>query len=391
MSLLFRTRPPAPEPTRSFELPPHLAEMIRTNYATVDPTQGLTAMQSVAVWATADLIASTVSELPVDVLAGRKKRSVPGNLEDPGGDGTGREDWGYRLLMSWLLRGNAYGFANSYDQRSGRALTVDLLSPMKVRPEELGNEIQWCHNGRRLEGADLRDFRHWRVNPQPGVVLGKSVIEAHAISIGVSLRSAQFGDQWFRDGAHPSGMLVNARPLKEVDAEQAKRRLKDVQQGNRDPLVVGEGWDYKDLQVSPEESQFIETQKYSEAQCARMFGPGYAEVLGYDSGGSMTYSNIVDRRQDLLVLSLNRWVRRYDRVLTMLLPPSTQRARSDRDALLEATTKERYETHALALNAKWRTVNEIRLIEDLDPVPWGDEPIQTNQQEGVSSGNAAKS
>jgi len=122
-----------------------------------------------------------------------------------------------------------------------------------------------------------------------------------------------------------------------------------------------------------------------------MFGPGYAEVLGYDSGGSMTYSNIVDRRQDLLVLSLNRWVRRYDRILTSLLPPNSQRARADRDALLEATTKERYETHALALNAKWKTVNEVRNDEDMEPVPWGNEPIQTNQTQGVTSGNAAQS
>lgn len=390
MSIFYRAREPKADEQRSFELPPQLAAMIPTNYATVDPTQGLTAMQSVAIWATADLIASTVSELPVDVYSGRVKRSTPGNLDDPGDDGSGREDWAYRLVMSWLIRGNAYGFENSWDIR-GRALTVDLLGPADVSAQLVDHQPQWYYRGKRLEGDMARQFRHWRVQPQPGTLLGQSVIEAHATSIGVSLRSNQFGDQWFREGAHPSGMLVNKAPLSNVNAEQAKERLKDVTRGHRDPLVLGEGWDYKALQISPNESQFIETQKYSEAQCARMFGPGYAEVLGYDSGGSMTYSNIVDRRQDLLVLSLNRWVRRYDRILTLLLPPNSQRARADRDALLEATTKERYETHALALNAKWKTVNEVRNDEDMEPVPWGNEPIQTNSPQGVTSGNAAQS
>lgn len=366
--------------------------MVQQNYANVNPASGNTSLQSVAIWATADLIASTVSELPADSYSnGRRRGTLPGNIEDPGGDGSGREDWLYRLLMSWLIRGNGYGFETDWDRRTGRATTVDLLGPTNVTATDAPDGVQWYHKGKRIEGSRLSQFKHWRVNPQPGQVLGLSVIEAHAVSIGISLRSAQFGDQWFKDGAHPSAMMVNAHPLKDIDAEQAKRRLKEVQQGNRDPLVVGDGWTYKDIQVSPNESQFIETQGYSEAQCARMFGPGYAEVLGYETGGSMTYANVVDRRQDLLVLSMNKWIRRADRILTELLPPSTQTVRLDRDALLEATTMQRYQAHALALTNKWRTVNEIRAIEDLEPVAWGNEPNQTSTPQGVSSGNAAQS
>ena len=389
MSIFYRSQSAAVE-QRALEWPASLPPLTPTNYATVNPTQGLTAMQSVAIWATADLIASTVSELPIDVFSGRVRRSTPSNLDDPGDDQFGREDWAYRLLMSWLIRGNAYGFENSWDMR-GRALSIDLLGPGDVRAQVVDNEPQWYFRGRRIEGDKSRQFRHLRANPQPGVLLGLSVIEAHAVSIGISLRSAQFGDQWFREGAHPSSALVNKAPLSNVDAGTAKKRLIDATQGSREPLVLGEGWEFHNLQLNPEESQFIQTQGYAEAQCARMYGPGYAEVMGYESGGSMTYANVVDRRQDLLVLSLNRWVRRYERVLTSLLPPNSQTVKADRDALLEATTKERYETHALALNAKWKTINEVRANEDMDPVPWGDEPVQTNPTQGVTSGNAAQS
>lgn len=383
-------RPAAVE--RSVKVPPEVLRFTPTDFSAVNPTAGLAALQSVAIWATADLIASMVSELPVDMYAGRTKMAAPGNIDDPGGDGWGREDWLYRLIMSWLIRGNAYGSVIDWDSRWGRPQTVALMSPMDVRPVVIGDQVSWYYRGKKLSDEDLARFEHWRVYPQPGMLLGQSVIEAHATSIGVSLRSAQFGDQWFREGAHPSGMLVNKAPLSDVNAEQAKKRLKEVTQGNRDPLVLGEGWEFANLQISPEESQFVETQRYAEAQCARMFGPGYAEVLGYESGGSMTYANVVDRRQDLLVLSLNKWVRRADRILTYLLPPSTRRIRLDRDALLEATTKDRYATHALALAANWKTVNEVRDLEDMQPVPWGDEPFSLQlKNTGASNGTTAQS
>jgi len=388
-SIFYRAREPKADEQRSFELPPQLAAMIPTNYATVNPTQGLTAMQSVAVRSTADFIASLVSELPADVTSGKAVRPTPDNIADPDGTGCGREDWVYRLVMSWLLRGNGYGFAASWDARFGRPKTVELLSPTNVTAQEVNGEVQWYHKGQRLEGQQLAAFWHTRVYPQPGYLLGQSVVEAHATSIGVSLRSAQFGDQWFRDGAHPSGMLVNKSPLTTVNAEQAKERLKEVARGNRDPLVLGEGWDYKPLQVSPNESQFLETQRFSEAQCARMFGPGYAEILGYETGGSMTYANVVDRRQDLLVYSLNKWVRRVERVLSALLPPSTQKVELNREALLEAVTLARYQAHKLALDGGWMLPSEVREIENMPPVADIDDRRPNTQ--GVTSGNAAQS
>lgn len=364
-------------------------QFAQTNYSNLDPASGLVALQSVATMSTADLVASLVSELPADVMSGKSKRPTPWNIEDPGDDGAGREDWLYRLIMSWLIRGNAFGAETSWDARTGRALSVDLLSPTEVRPQKVGDEVQWYHKGARIEGEKLTEFRHWPVNRQPGVLLGLSVVEQHAVSIGISLRSAQFGDQWFRDGAHPSGLLTNKARLDDVDAEQAKRRLKEVTQGNRDPLVLGEGWEYKALQLSPNESQFLETQKYSEAQCARMFGPIFAELLGYESGNSMTYANVVERRQDVLVLSINKWIRRAERVLSSLLPPSTQRVKLNREALLEATTLQRYQAHGLSM--AWKTINEIREIEGDPPIAGGDVIAKTPSSQGVTSGNAAQS
>ena len=388
MSLLFRGR----QPESRAQFPPPLSQFASYlnvgNFATIDAASGDTSLQSIAVRSTTDLIASLTSELPAEVFANGKKRkgSIPDNLQDPGGDGTGREDWLYRLLMSELIRGNAYGFETSWDS-AGRAKTIDLLHPDDVTISAVGGSVDWYVGGVKVDGEWRRHFRHWRVNPIAGRILGLSPVQAHAVSIGTTLSASRYGKQWFEDGAHPSGMLVNEKEITEPQAKDAKSKLLNAMRGNREPLAIGLGWKYQSIQVSAEESQFLATQRFSEAQCARIFGPGFAEILGYETGGSMTYANVVDRRQDLLVLSMNKWIRRAERILTELLPPSTQVVKLNRDALLEATTLQRYQAHVLSLN--WKTPNEIRDIEDELPIAGGDVLTKSTNTQGAPNGNAA--
>lgn len=363
-----------------------MATVLR-NYAQGDASIG-NAVQSIAVYSTVDLICSLGSELPVQAYSGDRKIPTPGNVLDPGGDGLGLEDWTYRLLSSWLLAGNAYGGEVAW-RRDGKASQVDLLHPDDVTCTVVDGRPVWRVRG---EEVDPSQFVHWRVNPVAGRLLGLSRIEMHAASIGISLSATRFGRQWFAEGAHPSSLLTNSEvELTPDQAQQAKARYMALQQGSREPLVLGKGWDHKQIQISPEESQFLETSGLSEAQCARIFGPGFAEALGYETGGSMTYANVVDRRQDLLVFSLNRWLRRVERVLSSLLP-APQYVRLNREALLESTTLQRYQAHQIALDSRWRTVNEVREIEDLPPVAWGDEPNGASAPQpvtGVTDGNPA--
>lgn len=344
-----------------------------TNYAHVN-ANGESALQSVAVGACIDLICSLASELPLDVFRGsgteRVQVTTPGYLQDPGGTGQGIEDWLYTLVQSWLYRGNAYGFIVEVAP-SGSPRQIDLLHPDDVSVILVDGNPQWWVSGKPVQRPEY--FLHRRVNPVAGRLLGASVVERHATQIGVSLSATAFGDQWFSDGAHPSGLLVNASDITQEQATTVKQRWMNLFRGTREPAVLGKGWDWKPIQINPAESQFLETQRYSEAQCARMFGPAMAETLGYETGGSMTYANVVDRRSDLLTFSLNRWLNRAERLLTMMLP-APQYARFNRDALLQSTTLARYEAHAIALRDKWRTVNEVRDIEELPPVPWGDVP-----------------
>ena len=380
MSVFFRARPRTAEQRQStFPLPQPLSDVVgwfRQSFDSVDLSSAESSLQSVAVRAAVDLLASMASELPLDVYRGRGSDRVqlptPEQLEDPDSSGHGLEDWCYRVMVSWLLRGNLYGHV--VQSGPGGALQqVDILHPDRVSPEidRQTGLVRWFVEGREVP---MPEMLHRRVNPVPGLELGLSPIEYHMWTIGLSLTATRFGLQWFRDGAHPGGILSQTdKPLDAEQAKTAKDRFMAALRGSREPVVLGKGWQWQQLQINPEESQFLETQKYSAAECARIFGPGVPTILGYETGDTQTYANVVDRDLHLLKYTLNKWLRRLERLLSEFLPRS-QYARFNRDALLQTNTLQRYQAHAIALDKRFVTVNEVRNLEDLPAVEWGDDP-----------------
>lgn len=332
------------------------------------------AEQSVAIGSAVDLIASVVSELPIDIFTGKGQartevKAMPSWLEDPAGDGHGVQDWIYRLLYSYLYRGNVYGdiLARSR-QASGNGFITQLewWHPDRINATMVDGEIQWSADGQEVTAGRMY---HRRSNPVPGQIKGQSPISRSATQIGISLAATRFGKGWFDSDANPTGILRNT--LGNVDQDKArgvKDRFMAALRGSREPIVMGRGWEWDTISVSPEESQFLQTMGWSEAQCARIFGPGIAEILGYETGGGMTYANVQDRDITLLKYAVGKWIRRVERVLSDMLP-KPQYVILNRDALLETNTLARYQAYALALqNAPWKEVNEVREKENLEPL-----------------------
>jgi HK97 family phage portal protein len=373
----------------------HRVPIGNTSYADVDLSSAETALQAVAVGSTVDLLASLGAELPGAVYSGsgsdRKQRPTPSYLLDPAGDGYGLEDWKYQVITSWLLRGNVFGDILATSP-SGSPTQVAIHHPDEVGAwiDPATGIVHWTVGGRAVD--DPAKLLHVRANPVPGRLFGASPIARHADMIGVQMTATRFGLQWFRDGAHPSALLTNEQAeLKPSNIEHAKQAFLASLRGTREPLVMGKGWKYQAIQVSAEESQFLATQGYSAPECARIFGPGLAEVLGYETGGSLTYSNRIDRASDLLTFSLNKWLTRLERLIGRMLPAS-QYYKIDRDALLQMTTLDRYKAHDIALKDSWKVINEVRADEDMPPVEWGDKPmaVQAAEQQAEQADAAAK-
>lgn len=332
------------------------------------------AMSHSAVWACVRLLASTASTLPLDLVrvSGdvREPLPAPALLRRPSVY-VPVSGWVYQSMASLLLRGNAYGWVAQTDAR-GVPTQVEILHPDSVRVVRQSDRWVWYVERDEVERWPAGPLWHVPGLLDPGCPVGLSPIMFARQTIGAGLAAEQFAAQFFGDGAHPTAVLTTDQALQPDQAVAVKRRFAEVLGGSREPAVLGAGLDYKPIQVSPDESQFLETQRFSVEQVCRVFGVPPEMIGAASSGSSVTYANRTERVQDFLTFSLSPWLARMEEALSGLFPSfatsRTQQVKFNTGALLRADTKARYETYQVALSSGILTLDEVRALEDLPPL-----------------------
>jgi HK97 family phage portal protein len=277
--------------------------------------------------------------------------------------------WLHKAIVSLALRGNAYGLVTQRDS-FGFPTMIEWLHPDEVWVDEIRPTLPiyyWLGNE-----VPREDIVHIPWFVMPGRVVGLSPVAAFAASIGVGLSATEYGLSWFDNGGTPPAVLKNtAKVLSPTEAEVTSDRLM-ARIRARKPLVTGSDWDFTALKVNPEESQFIATMKLNATQIAAIYGVP-PEMVGGEPGGSLTYATQEQGAINLAQLTLRPWLVRLETKLSALMP-GREYVKFNVDAMIRTSTLDRYTAHGLALDKQWKTVNEVRALEDMPPVPWGDEP-----------------
>lgn len=123
-----------------------------------------------------------------------------------------------------------------------------------------------------MSGLDVPPAQMWhrRYYTVPGRLMGLSPAQQHAATFGLTLSATRFGLGWFSQGAHPSAILQSkTRSLTGKQAQTAKSAFMRGIRG-REPVVLGGDWDWTAVQINPEESQFLETNKFTQSQVAKI-------------------------------------------------------------------------------------------------------------------------
>jgi HK97 family phage portal protein len=337
---------------------------VSSTYAAV-PVNPTTAMQHSAVWACVNLIAGAISTLPLAAYRRGERDPLPDLpplLRQPSAT-MNLPDWLYAALQSLLLRGNCYG---EIVDRAGAGLLpaqVELLAPDRVQVTANGAVTY------RVDGHERDPASIWHVKAftAAGAVEGLSPIGHARQSIGLGLAAERYAAKFFGESAIPSGILTTDQDIKHDRAEQLKERWKARHQGNRDIAVLGSGARFQAITIAPEEAQFLETTQANIRTIARYFGV-QPELIGADSGNSLTYANVEQRALDFLTFGLRPWLVRLETALSALLS-STTTVKFNAAALVRTDLLTRYQAHESAIRAGWKLRSEVRELEDLPPIP----------------------
>lgn len=331
----------------------------------------LDSLRNDAVWACEDILASEVSGLPFGAVREQGVARLPIDptpalLSAPSGV-VSADVWLYQLVISMCDDGNAFGVITAVDRR-GWPTSIETLDPNIVTDREVVKGVKQAKVDReRMKCYPFGDL--WHVPGKmvrAGSPFGFSPVEYAKQAINAGLAAEDFGYRFFTDGGHPASIIYADKELTPEQARGVKASYVQATRGNREPAVFGTGLKHEQVSVNPNDSQFLDLQRFTVEKVCRFLRVPPAMVYAAVSGQNITYANVTQADLNFLKHSLEGYLVRIEQAVTALLP-RPQVARFNRSALLRSDPKSRYEIHEIALRTRTRAVNEVRALEDEPP------------------------
>ena len=224
---------------------------------------------------------------------------------------------------------------------------------------------------------DADDILHIKNFTLPGEFFGRGIVETQKQAIGKEIAINEYASRYFDGGVNPTAVIKSGNPdLTQEEADALKTAWLSMYSGrNRQPAVLNSTTDFEILSSNAQESQLIESQIQGLTEAANILGlPAY--YLGAPNS-SRTYANVEQENLQLVRWSIQPIAERIEQALSELLVRG-QTAKFNYDTLLRTDTLSRYQAHAVGLTNGFLTVDEVRDMENRDPIQGiDDEPIDT--------------
>jgi HK97 family phage portal protein len=275
------------------------------------------------------------------------------------------------MVVALLLRGNSYAAIVRDDDARVRGLFY--VSPDRVSVEVLKNgRLKYKVNaGGLTTTVDAANMLHVTGPMSDDGYTGRSVISTFRETLGLGLATERYAGEFFSNAATPRGILTAPQALTPKAREQISASIAEAHtaQGKRHrTLVLESGLVWTPIGLNHEDSQLIESRRFTTEEVARIFGVPPV-MIGAETKGSMTYSNAETRSLDFLKYCLAPWLARIESAVNFACVSPLERRQLYceylPDALLATDTKGRYEAYQLGVAGGWLTVDEIRRKENL--------------------------
>ena len=335
------------------------------------------AIQVSAVYACVRVIAETIASLPLHVYESTDAGSRKANehtlyrlLHDEPNTEMTSFIWREVMLSHLLLYGNSY----CQIIRSGRSRIVGLypLLPdhMAVDRDTKGKlTYTYTTSEGRMEQLNPEDVLHI-----PGLgfdgVMGYSPIALEKAAIGLGIAAEEYGSKFFQNGARPSGILTHPNTVKDPAALRASWNAAYGGSGNASRVaVLEEGMTFVPLSMPNNEAQFLETRKFQVTEICRIFRVPPHMIGDLERA---TFSNIESQNISFAVHTIRPWLVRIEQAINKTLIPENEKGRYyaqfNIDGLMRGDYKSRMEGYAIARQNGWMSANDIRALENLNPI-----------------------
>lgn len=369
-----------------------------------------TAMQASAVYASVGLIGGAIASLPLHIY----KRTPEGRErydsdlwwlfnESPSPEWTAASAWQF-TMQSILLKGDSFWMI---ERQGPKAIAFRPFHPDQVQireDEATGARIYVFHDDGKAIAKYPDDVLHFTGIGFNGERSLTPVKAALGYAAGTAMAAEQYANTFFKGGARPDHAIEVPAEVK-LTAEQrellknswGKQRGAYADQGST-PVLTG-GMKVVPLSMNLEDAQLLESRQYGTEEIARIFGVP-PHMIGKTDASTSWGSGIEQMSIGFVRYTLRRHLDMIQQEVNRKLWPKSRMffAEFNTDALLEGDSKSQAEYFTNALGGPgsqgWMTINEVRKLKNLPPLPDGDQIIISGaaqqQQSGVNTNSGGQ-
>lgn len=340
------------------------------------------ALQLAAVWSCIERRANVVASLPFFAyerdLNGQKRLARSSGLygilhDSPNSRMTPIDFWRV-MMMNHDLRGNAY--ARIDRNANGEAISLWPLPADQVEVSVLedGSVVYLYRMGDIIQVLAEENVLHLK-NLGNGTV-GLSKLEYMRVTTDEAYKAQQSASKIFGNGGKPTGVLMVDSVLKPEQREAIKASFAQMATGNATGrlFVLEAKMDYKQLSISPEDQQLLQSRQFGVEEICRWFD--VPPILAHHSNVTAWGTGIDSIMDGWYKLSVRPILVAIEQAVTKKVLTNRQKATMSVefsfDALLRGSLKDRYEAYQIGINNMVLMPNEARQLENLPPVEGGD-------------------
>jgi len=364
-----------------------------TSIAGVDVTEGR-ALGLPTVYACVAKIAKTVASLPVQVYDkpnADTRQPVDHPLNELFAGAASPEASGMTVsetrMANLLLWGMGYTFIewapNGREPLAFYPLESAYVTPRRNDQGELVFDYQEDGAGKPETIPAVNIF--WVPGLSLGGSIGLSPIKYHRDTIGVHLAKRQFGGSFFKNGARPGGFIkrsleadVGRMALSKEGAARMLASFNELFQGSENAYRWGllrEGMEAVPMPSMPlEDAQYIEGMQFDREDVCAIFDCPPSKIQDHTRS---TFSNIEHLGIDWATDTILPWCVRVEQaVKRTFFRGQTLYLKHNLAGIARGDINSRYTAYATGRNWGWLSINDVRRLEDMNPVPNGDDYLQ---------------
>lgn len=345
------------------------------------------------VWACVRLVAGTISSLPLVVYAdapdGSREQHKAHPLYQllqysPNADQTALDFWQF-MCVSLELWGNA--FARIERGAGNRIIALTPIRPELVhvrRTKDGAIRYRYPDAGKSI---DIGQDEMFHVRGFGGSPLGGlSTLAFGRHSFGLSLATDEAAAHVYKNGLRPSGVLTT-KDNDTLNAEQRDDIYKYVvdrfgAENNGKPLVLEAGLGWTSIQMKSVDAQMIESRQFSVEDGCRWFGVP-PHMVGHTTNSTSWGTGLEQQTIGFLIFTLRERLKRIEQaIMKQLLTPAERQRMTvefNFEGLLRADSAARAAFYSQMVQNGIMTRNEVRRLENMPPLPGGDDlTVQSN-------------